>query len=253
MINNISVVIITKDAANTIKDTLESVRDFAEVVIYDNGSSDSTMDIASGYSNVKLIQGEFNGFGLTKRAASNQANNDWILSLDADEQATPDLIQELTLWSEKADIHDVGSVLRENLLYRKKVTHSGWGNDWLIRIFNRQINNFNDAIVHECVDVSTQSQIKKFKNGITHYAVDDLSEFLIKIDRYSELRAQTLKKHHPIIIVIKTLFAFLKTYFIQLGILDGRAGLIIAISNANGTFWKYMKCHYRSSEPIKKK
>ena len=91
MLDKVSVVIITRNAAATLAETLESASGFDEVVVYDNGSDDATMEIAKAYENVSLHQGEFLGFGPTKNHAVSLARNDWVLSLDADEEISPQL------------------------------------------------------------------------------------------------------------------------------------------------------------------
>jgi len=240
-----SVVIITRNASSTLATTLDALKEFEEVIIYDNGSTDDTIDLSSCYSNVTLRQGEFFGFGPTKRHAVSLAKNDWILSLDADEKPNEKLIDSLRHWLEDAHPHDIGNILRENWMLGQPIRHAGWGNDWLIRLFNKNSYNFNNAMVHESVEVDNKSKAIKLSGCIEHTAVTDLSQFLEKINRYSTLRSQSskLKIYSPGIIFIKTLFAFIRTYFFQLGVLDGWRGLVIAVANANGVFWKYMKTY----------
>lgn len=239
----VSVVIITRNASPTLATTLDSLNEFEEIVIYDNGSSDDTLSIALSYPNVSLHQGDFFGFGLTKRYATSLAKNDWILSIDADEKPNDVLIDSLREWLVSANTQDVGETLRENWMLGRPVRHAGWGNDWLVRLFNRNEHNFNDAMVHEAVAVDDKTNIKRLPGCIEHAAVLDLSQFLEKINRYSSIRSRSgkLKKYSPVIIFLKSIFAFIRTYFFQLGLLDGWRGLVIAVANANGVFWKYIK------------
>lgn len=244
MIQNISVVIITRDAAATLDATLQSLTDFEEVVVYDNGSSDATLSIATAYPNVRLFRGEFIGFGPTKRHAVTLAANDWILSLDADEAPDVALQQALAQWDSASERNAVGEIRRNNLLLGKVVRHSGWGNDWLVRLFNRRFCNFNDAMVHEAVAISASTHLVRIDGGIIHQAVTDLSQFLDKVNRYSSIRAaHSRRRLHPAFILAKALFAFLRTYGLRLGFLDGWRGVVIAFSNANGVFWKHMKAY----------
>ncbi|MDH3820428.1 MAG: glycosyltransferase family 2 protein, partial [Gammaproteobacteria bacterium] len=129
MLDQISVVIITRDAATTLADTLESTRGFAEVVVYDNGSNDATIEIARSYENVSLHQGDFMGFGPTKNHAVSLAKNDWVLSLDADEEVSPELCQFLEHWKPGSD-DCVGVIRRDNYMMGKLVDKGGWGADW---------------------------------------------------------------------------------------------------------------------------
>lgn len=244
----VSVVIITRNAASTLGRTLDAVQCFDDVVVYDNGSSDDTTRIASGYSNVSLHEGDFLGFGPTKRFAVSLAKHDWILSLDADEAPSRELIEAIALWCPSAASNDLGEIRRENWMMGRPVRYSGWGNDWLVRLFNRRCHNFNDAMVHESILLSETSRVQRLSGIIEHTAVTDLSQFLEKINRYSSLRAESGKlKHYPAAIVfLKAIFAFLRTYVLQHGWLDGWRGLVIAVSNANGVFWKYIKQSVRN-------
>lgn len=248
MLVGVSVVIITRNASSTLRRTLEAVQSFDNVVIYDNGSSDDTTRIASSYPNVSLYEGDFLGFGPTKRFAVSLAKYDWILSLDADEAPSQPLIDSVSAWINNASPNDVGEILRENWMMGQAVRHSGWGNDWLVRLFHRRSHNFNEAMVHESIALTSASRPQRLAGTIEHAAVTDLSQFLEKINRYSSLRADSGKlKSYPVpIIFLKAAFAFLRTYLFQHGWLDGWRGLVIAVSNANGVFWKYMKKYLKS-------
>lgn len=244
----VSVVIITRNAASTLRHTLDALHCFENVVVYDNGSSDRTLPIAASYPNVSLYEGDFLGFGPTKRHAVSLAKHDWILSLDADEAPSKALIESLTSWINSASPNDLGEIVRENWMMGQPVRYSGWGNDWLIRVFNRRNHNFNDAMVHESITMSNVSQIQRLSGNIKHTAVTDLSQFLEKINRYSTIRAESgkLKLYSVPVIFFKAVFAFIRTYFLQQGCRDGWRGLVIAVSNANGVFWKYMKNYLQS-------
>lgn len=245
MIENVSVVLITKDVEHCIEKALDSLSVFQEVIIYDNGSTDRTLEIVNSYNNVRCIQGEFSGFGPTKRKAVSYASCDWVLSLDADEGVSSELIESLSTFN-YTDPNAVGVIWRHNYFLGKRVKHSGWGNDWLIRLFNRQRHNFNEAMVHENVELSSTSRRQRLDGVIVHDAVVDVGQMLEKVARYSSIRASTQRKCYSIpVIVLKSMFAFFRTYILRLGILDGKAGLVISISNANGVFWKNIKRYYR--------
>lgn len=245
-INHISVVIITRDAANTIKETLLGLCRFSDVVIYDNGSQDNTVELATKFPNVTVITGEFLGFGPTKRKATEYASNGWIFSLDADEIPSTELIDRLATWPIGDDPHCVGVVLRENYLMGKRIARGGWGNDWLVRIFHRATYNFNDAPVHEKVEIDEKARQFRLAEPIAHQAVNDLSQFLDKINRYSDIRSAAPRRHYsPTVIFLKAIFAFLRSYVLRGGFLCGWRGLVIAVANSNGVFWKYIKAHAR--------
>jgi glycosyltransferase involved in cell wall biosynthesis len=241
MIENISVVIIVKNGERTIKATLDAVQKFSDVVVYDNDSSDNTLKIVKSYANVNLIQGEFLGFGQTKNKATMYAKNDWILSLDADEVVTSDLLNYLTL--EKLDENFIYSIFRKNFYQKRQIRHC-WKNDIIVRLFNKKQTNFNDNILHEFV-VESGLKIKELKGVVEHYPYANISAFLQKTDRYSELYAKQNrgKKSSPFIAWYKSIFHFIKLYFLKMGFLDGYAGFLISASGASGVFFKYLKLY----------
>lgn len=247
----ISAVIISKDAEATIGATLQSLRRFAEVVVYDNGSRDRTMEVARGFPNVSLHQGDFFGFGPTKNHAADLAEHDWIFSIDSDERVRPELLESI-VDAELSDPRVGYRVMRVNYLCGKLVRFSGWNNDWLLRLYNRKGTRLNDAVVHEIVQPPTDGRVSDLVGELSHETVRELSELLVKIDRYSELRrAQPKRTMLPPLICLRSLWAFIRVYFLRLGLLDGWRGLVIAVYEANGVFFKYMKPYVDRVEPGK--
>lgn len=244
MIEQVSVVIIVKNAEATLRATLDSLKAFREVILYDNGSEDGTLAIAADYPNTVLVNGSFTGFGPTKQAAVACASNDWVLSLDADEMVSPALAEFLSNWNpELENSKQAIQVLRENYLMGKCVRRAGWGNDWLVRLFDRRVHNFNDNAVHESVALHGDSIVKKIPHPISHDAVQELGQFLRKVDRYSELNRAKGKTYPLPVILLKVVWRFVASYFLKGGILEGWRGLAISWSNANGAFYKYMKAY----------
>jgi len=239
-INHISCVIIAKDAQETILNTLNSLKNFNDVILYINNSTDDTKKIASTFKNVNIIDGEFLGFGDTKNKAASYAKNDWILSLDADEELTQNLITEISNINLDNN-QDVYEIKRDNYFLDKHVKYSGWGNDYLIRLYNRSIHNFNSNKVHEFIPTNNDSNVIRLKNSFKHLAVQDINQFLQKVITYSDLAAKDKKTCSIIVVLSKSFFAFFKTYIIKLGFLDGWRGLVISVSNFNGKFFRYMK------------
>lgn len=240
MIKNISVVIIAHNAEKTLKSTLDSLIHFEDVVVYVNNSTDNTVKIIQDYKNVHMIEGDFLGFGPTKNLASTYAKNEWIFSLDSDEVVTPSLYEELT----KRQFDNPNTVFilkRDNYFFEKHIKHSGWGNDYLVRIYNRTQHQFNNNLVHEHIELKSDTIQIKLNSSFQHNAVTDLNQFLQKVMKYSDLASQNKKTCTLFIVISKSLFAFFKTYFLQLGFLDGWRGLVIAVSNFNGKFFRYIK------------
>jgi glycosyltransferase involved in cell wall biosynthesis len=244
-IKNISCVIIAKNAESTLKATLESLKNFEDVVIYSNNSTDRTEDIARSYSNVNLIIGDFLGFGPTKNKAATYAKNDWILSLDADEVLSSEFITTLiTLILNETNVY---SITRENY-YKKRVVKHCWGKDIIVRIYNKRKTSFNENKVHESI-ISNQFDIQNIKESIKHYPYSNITDFIIKLDRYSTIYAEEnvgKKNSSPLKAFSNGMFSFFKTYFLKRGFMDGYAGLLIAFSHMATNFYKYMKLYEKN-------
>lgn len=239
-LSRISAVLIVRDAAATLAATLDSLRDFGEVVLYDNGSSDATLAIAARYPNARVHRGPFLGFGPSRNRAAELAKNDWIFSIDADEVMSESL--QASLAGVAPDRPAVAyAIERQNYLLGKRVRFSGWGSQWLTRLYNRTTHRFTEVAVHEKVQLAPGEQAVRLVGVLRHTGMHDAGEFLVKMHRYTLLKAgESTRTYHPAIIVLKTLWAFLRSYILRLGMLDGWRGLLISVSEANGVFYKYM-------------
>lgn len=247
MINNITPVIIVKDAENTIKNTLKSLERFAEVILYDNGSLDKTISIIKEFPNTKLIEGEFFGFGPTKNKAASYSTNNWILSLDADEVLSKEFIDNLAVLELNENV--VYTILRTNYYKNTKIEYC-WGNDIIVRIYNKLETSFSSSKVHEKVICENKTVIQ-LDGIVQHYPYSNMTDFIIKLDRYSTIFAQDnvgKKSSSPLKAILNAKFSFLKTYFLKRGFLDGYAGLIIAFSHMATNFYKYMKLYELNKE-----
>ena len=245
---NISAVIIVKDGAKTINRTLNALKDFDDVVVYDNGSTDGTQKICKEYSNVNLIEDEFIGFGATKNRASSYAKNSWIIIIDSDEVIDLELLD--TLKSKKLS-NDTVYILNFHAYYRDiQIKYSGWNNQKIKRVYNRKVTRFNDNMVHEnIIDNNLKKEV--LKGNIKHYSYLSISDFIIKVDRYSSLFAKEnvgKKKSSPLKAIVNANFSFFKTYFLKRGFLDGYAGLVIAFSHMATNFYKYIKLYEANRE-----
>ncbi|MGI9308717.1 MAG: glycosyltransferase family 2 protein [Gammaproteobacteria bacterium] len=246
---NVSAVIIAKDAEATIRLCLQSLADLDEVIVYENGSEDDTANIAASFSNVKVIAGEFIGFGPTKNSAAEHARNAWVFSLDSDEIATPELIDSISA-IDFSNEELVYSVNRHNYFQGRHVKHGGWGNDWLTRIYSRNQFAYNDAMVHEKIDVSPAAT-RKLIGALRHEAVSDIGQFLSKINRYSDIRqANNAKAYGPFVSLSKAIWAFFRSFVLYRGFLDGWRGMVIAYSNATGVFFRCMKAYARDRAAV---
>lgn len=248
----ISVVIIVKNGGSIFHRCLENLRDFDEVIVYNNDSTDDTPFIAASYSNVRLIEGEFIGFGPTKNAAAEYAKHDWILSLDADEILNTEIVQEIKNLT--FDTKTVYTLLRKNFYKSIEISHC-WGMDRIVRLYNRKITRYNDHKVHEHV-LTDGLDVKSLMHSFSHYPYQSISDFVIKADRYSTLFAEeNIGKRYtsPAKAILDGLYSFFRTYILKRGFLDGYAGLIIAFSHMVTNFYKYIKLYEMNKEQEKQK
>lgn len=245
---NISVVVLAKNNQKTIKNTLESLVGFDDVVVYDNGSSDDTLQIAKSYKNVNLIEGEFRGFGWSKNRAASYAKNDWILVIDSDEVVDRELFEIL-----KSISLDEKSVYRLNFkaFYKDiQVKYCGWNNQKIKRLYNKKVTSYNLNDVHE--DIITDGlKLVDLGGNVEHYSYHSISEFILKADKYSTLFAQNSagkKPSSPSKAFFNALYSFFRTYILKQGFRDGYVGLVIAFSHMVTNFYKYIKLYELNRE-----
>lgn len=246
LLENITPVIIAKNSQHTIRSCLKTLNNFKNVVVYDNGSTDDTIRICHSFNNVIVIEGDFFGFGPTKNFAAEQAPTNWILSLDSDEELHESILGELYNWNLK-DEDSVGLLLRENWFCGKKITTNGWGNDFIVRLYNKNTHKFNESHVHEKIETKNQEEKIKLKGKIIHNAIFDIKQTLEKAQLYSEIYASSgkRKKYSFFFIVLKTCFAFFRSYILKLGLFSGWRGFVISFGDAIGVFFKYAKVYQR--------
>ena len=230
----LSVVIIIKNAEKHIKNAIQSALFADEILVLDSGSTDKTCDIAKELGAIVEHQ-EWLGFGRQKNKAVELASNDWVFVLDADEQITEQLKDEI-IQTLKKPISDGFQIARLNNFFGRDIKTCGLYPDYTIRLFNRKKGLFNDLPVHESVQI--QGKVSKLKNHMTHMAYETIEEFIAKQNRYSSLNP---KKRSLFKALLSPLWTFFKLYFIKRGFLDGKHGFIIAVLYSQYTFWKYIK------------
>ncbi len=239
---NISVVIITKNEAHIIANTLESLQAVTDdIVIVDSGSTDDTVAICKKM-NAHVIETNWAGYGINKNMGIKAAKNDWILSLDADEAIDGELRQsllQLTLTNDE----EVFDIRFKNFFCNKWIRFGEWGFDWHIRLFNRTKVKWNNVAVHENLIFAAGVKVIKLKGNILHYTVQNRQEYDAKTDHYARMNAKKYfdagKKSSSFKQYFSPVFAFIQHYIFRLGFLDGAEGFIIAKTTARYTFLKY--------------
>jgi len=252
MIANISAVVLAKNNEATIKKTLEALREFTDVIVYDNGSTDKTMDIAKKFSNVTLIEGAFRGFGWTKNKAASYAKNQWILIVDSDEVVDNELREILA--TKVLDDKTV-YILNFRAFYKEReIKHCGWNNQKIKRLYNKSVTKYNDNDVHEDI-ITDRLKTEVLQGNMEHYSYQSIEQFVAKANTYSTLFAKNnmgKKSSSPTKAFFNGAYSFIKTYFFKQGFRDGYVGLIIAYSHMVTNFYKYIKL-YELNKELKRK
>lgn len=237
----LSVIIITKNEAANIRASLESVTFADEIIVVDSGSTDDTVAIAREMG-AKVYEHDWPGFGPQKNRALAYATGDWIFSIDADERVTPALRSELEQ-ALRTDEADGFLCPRLSQFCGAFIHHSGWYPDYVLRLFKRGTGRFSDSLVHESVLLDGRSA--KLKSPLLHYSYLDRSDVERKVAHYSDAAAWQMhvvgKRAGILRAALSAGWAFVRTWVIRLGILDGRAGWGIAVMNARTTWLKYRK------------
>jgi len=248
LITNISAVVLAKNNENTIEKTLKSLQDFDDVVVYDNGSTDSTMTIARGFKNVNLVEGEFKGFGWSKNKAVSFTKYDWVIIIDSDEVIDAKLLE--ILKTKQLDKNKVYQLNFKAFYKDIQVKYCGWNNQKIKRLYNKTLTSYNMNDVHEDI-ISDGFEMEILGGNVEHYSYHSISQFIIKADHYSTLFAKNnvgKKNSFPTKAIFNGIYSFVKTYFFKRGFLDGYVGLVISFSHMVTNFYKYIKLYELNKE-----
>jgi glycosyltransferase involved in cell wall biosynthesis len=239
----LSVIIITKNEAANIQACLDSVRFADQWIVVDSGSTDATVAIARAAGATVIETADWPGFGAQKNRALAAAQGEWVLSLDADERL-PEALQQEIQAALAAPAHAAYALPRLSSYCGYFIRHSGWYPDYIIRLFRREAGYFSADQVHERVIVENNS-CGHLRTPMTHYSYRDDGEYLRKLNQYSELGAKQAfaagKRAGLGKAIAHAVSAFIRSFIFKRGFLDGRAGVMVAISSAESTYHKYFR------------
>ncbi len=249
---SLSVVLITLNEAANLPRTLASVRGMGEIIVVDSGSTDTTAEIAHK-SGAQVFTETWKGFGAQKNSAINHATGDWILSLDADEEVSPELRREIEALLANQPACAAYRIPRLNHFLGSPLRHGGYWPDPKLRLFRSGAARFEERPVHE--SMKANGPVGQLKGPLIHHCYPTMSEYIEHMNRYSTAAAEMLVSSGragsswPWLIwnaVANPAATFLYNYIFRLGFLDGRPGLLQHLNHSVYIHWKFAKAWGRA-------
>lgn len=240
METKISVSIICLNEASIIGDCLQQAARVAdEIVIVDSGSTDSTLEIAENHG-AKIFHQDWLGYGKQKNFALAQCSNEWVLSLDADEVLTDELIEEISGLAFDSEV--VGyRVARKLFVGEQFIRWGGYYPDYQLRLFRNSLGDFSEVAVHESVQLPADAKVQDLKKPLDHFSYDSLEQMDATFIKFAQLSTKKRNRFlNPPRAVLNFFYTFCYKYFLRLGLLHGATGLRLAWIHAKYSFLKYI-------------
>jgi glycosyltransferase involved in cell wall biosynthesis len=239
----VSAIVITKNAEPTLRRCLESVRWADEIVVFDSGSTDSTPGICGEFGALFTMTPDWPGHGPQKNRALERAHGEWIVALDSDEWLTPELRADIQRAMAAPGTHVAFAIPRRSSFCGRYMLHSGWWPDYVVRLFRRDHARFSEDHTHDRLIVDGTTG--RLASPIMHEAITNLDQMLVKMNLYSTSSAANFHREGRRASLATALvhgsWAFFRTYIVRLGFLDGREGFMLAVANAEGSYYRYLK------------
>ena len=248
----LSVVIVAKNEARNITDCVRSAAFAGEVLVLDSGSGDATVQLAQ-QAGARVVQtADWPGYGPQVARGFGLAGGAWVLSLDADERITPELRAEIEV-AIGDNAHAGYRIPRLSEFCGRFIHHAGWRPDYTLRLARRELAGFTEHFLH--AHMTVQGSVGDLRAPLIHYSYPDLHDVLEKLDRYSSGHARDLHARGRTSSLPRALahglWAFVRTYVLRAGFLDGGHGLMLAIYNAEYTYYKYLKLAFLHKPPVR--
>lgn len=237
----LTVQIVTKNESLNIAEAVFSARFADEVLVLDSGSSDGTVELARA-AGARVVSTDWPGYGPQQNRGIDLASGSWVFSLDADERISPALAAEVRAVIQSAQ-YDGFDVPRRSKFVTRFMKHSGWWPDRTRRLVRKGRGQFTSHEIH--ANLQIDGRVGHLQSPIVHYSYRDIASVLEKLNRYSSGSARDLyarqKRSSLRAAIGHGLWAFFRTYFLQLGILDRGEGFMLAVFNAEASYYKHLK------------
>ncbi len=241
----LSSIIIAKNEESNIGRCIESQLGCIDeiIVLIDSSSTDKSLEIAQSFSSVKVEITDWKGFAETKQYGVSLTTSKWVFWIDADEEITPELCEELKEFKNSLPASAAYSVPRKAYFLGKWIKHCGWYPGRVTRLFNKNEVNFSKNRVHEQLNI--EGTTGKLKNNLNHYTDPSVHHYFEKYNRYTSLASEELfnkgKKFSVSDLLLRPIIIFIKMYFLKAGFLDGTQGFMLAVLSSSYVFTKYCK------------
>lgn len=257
---SISAIIITKNEAKILPECLASLTWVDEIIVLDSGSEDATREIAQQAGAKVYTNANWPGFGKQKQLAQSYATKDWILAIDADEVVSKELKHSILQLLANPPAETLVELNELTWVFGRFLRHSGWYYSH-VRLYPRHYTQYDDALVHEKIQVPEGAKRIVLEGDLLHYSYRDLNHYLVKSAHYAQawadIRQQKGKKVSLSQGVLHGIGCFIKMYLLKRGFLDGKQGFLIALLSAHATFTKYadlwIRQHDERAEKIRQK
>jgi glycosyltransferase involved in cell wall biosynthesis len=247
-VTKLTVTVITHNERSHIAAALASVSWADEIIVVDSRSTDGTIEIARQHA-TRVEERDWAGYGAQKNYAADQASNDWILSIDADERVTPELADEIRAVMSRGPVAPGYLMTRVAHYLGRWIRSTDWYPDYHLRLYDRRAARWSERRVHESVEVDGRpkgdKRLPRLRGELLHYPYRDMSDHLRKIDTYTTLAAQEWdaegKRGTAWQALVYPRLAFFRNYILRRGFRDGRTGLLVSLLNSYYVFLKYAK------------
>jgi glycosyltransferase involved in cell wall biosynthesis len=249
MAGRLTILIPTFNESRNIRAAIECARFADEILVVDSFSTDGTADMARELG-ARVLEHEYVNSATQKNWAIPQANCEWVMILDADERIPPALQQEIRAFVNNPGTDAALRIRRASFFMGQPIRYSGWQNDSVLRVFPRDTGRYIDREVHADAVVDGPERLAAHK--LDHYTFDSFEQYMRKFDRYTTWaagdRAHKTPRVGAIHLLGRPVWRFFKQYILRLGILDGRAGIIVCMLAAFSVFLKYAKLWERQQK-----